>query len=154
MRNRAARRSKDVIFSLYLALVRLHLGYCVQFWAPHYKTDIEALEHIQRRAMKLWRFWGSGGLLEEEEKRLRGAIEEEAQRRHYCSLQLPEGRLWWGGGWPPLPGNSDRMRGNGLKLCQGRFKLDIRKNFFSKRVVRCWNRLLREVVESPYLEMF
>ena len=51
----ACNRNSEASVPLYSALLRLHIKNCVRFCAPHYRKDIDALERVQRRAMKMMR---------------------------------------------------------------------------------------------------
>jgi len=110
-------------------------------WVQRAAKMIRDLEHLscEERLREL-------GLFSLEKRRLRGDVIEAFQYLKETYKKAGEGLF--------AKVFSDRTRGDGFKLKKGRCRLDIRKKFFNGRVMRHWNRLRREAVGAPSLEVF
>ena len=120
--------------------MRPHLKYCIQAWGPQSKKDRELLERVQRRATKMLR--GLQHLSYKDRLRELGLFSLEKRRLWgdlIAAFQYLKGAYKQEGSQLFGRGDNSRTRGNGFKLKEGRFRLDIGGKLFALRAVRCWN---------------
>ena len=149
-------KDEEIMVSLYKSLIRPHLEYANQAWAPHLRKDIESLESVQRRATRM--IPGMKDLDYHERlqhlnlptlayRRLRGEMIELYKMTH----GLYEDHLI---GDRIQPANSTNTRGHSLKLKVQGARLDLRKHSFFVRAIEPWNHLSEYVVQAPSIAAF
>jgi len=156
VRRHFRRMDKSDFLLIYKTYIRPHLEYCVQSWSPYLIKDIECLERVQRTATKLVpalrkhcyeERLSALGITTLQLRRERGDMievfkimtgREKIEKKQF--FQLAE--------------NKHGLRGHSFKITKERSRLDIRKYFFSQRVVNMWNGLPQHVVDAQSVNGF
>jgi hypothetical protein len=152
-------RDKDSIVKLYTSYVRPHLEYAIPAWCPYTAGDITLLEKVQKRALRqISNLTGTyeeklskTGLTTLQQRRVRGdAIETFKILRGFSNVNSD---IWFDYHIRD-DGVQTRLSADNLALKTKRPRLDVRKHFFSVRVVNTWNRLPLEVRQANNVNKF
>ena len=147
---------KQDFLLLYKTYVRPQLEYCIQVWSPYLERDITCLENVQRRATKL--VHEIRALSYEDRLKILGLTT--LKRRRERGDLIETFKLLTGkekieyDQFFQLSETAHGLRGHSLKLFVKRSRLEIRRQFFSNRVVKGWNLLPQSVVEAPSTNAF
>ena len=154
IRRTVASRAPEVLLPLYKALVRPHLEYCIQAWAPVLVRDKKLLETVQRRFTRMFpnlrslpyeQRLSALNLFSLTRRRLRGDLIETF--KILKGFSQPGRRLF-------SPSINPNLRGHQYKLAKPRAQTKIRANYFSLRVVNAWNQLPQETVSAGSVAKF
>lgn len=147
-------RDRNTLLRLYQSLVRPKLEYCVQAWRPYLKKDVDLLENVQRRATRLMfkdRGFSYGerlrilGLTTLETRRLRGDLIEVFKIfKGFVNVKYTDFFTL----------SNTGLRGHNFKLYKPQVRLDIRKYFFSVRVIDEWNSLPVAIINCNTIHTF
>lgn len=148
-------KNKDTIVRLYKALVRPKLEYCIQAWCPYLKKDVAVLERVQKRATRM--ISGLHNLSYSDRLKECKLLPLDKRRERGDLIQTFKflkgvDRVDYNRFFTLNIGN--KTRGHSLKLGKSRSRLDIRKNFFSQRVVNSWNKLPQGVIDAKSVNCF
>ena len=144
------------IMQLYKSLVRPHLEYAVQAWRPYKQKHLNLIESVQRRATKM--IEGLHEVPYEDRLSACGLLSLEMRRRRADLVEV----FRMVNGDEPLPVDhfftfvspTSSTRGHSKKMFKPQARLNLRKNFFSHRVVDLWNALPEEVINSSSVTTF
>ena len=147
--------SEFAFVTLYKSLVRSHLEYANTVWSPYRKEDIIKLEKVQMRATKL--IHGLKHLSYNERlKRLKlPTLKFRRARGDMIEVyKIITGKYDVETTVSFIPNSDTITRGNRFKLYQGQVKYDLRKYFFSNRIIRIWNSLPDSIVNAVTTNTF